>query len=1356
MDGISTTQRISRLQERLEDLQAAAGDDHDLSQALREAATEAAAIARQLAEEREATPCCPPNGGRLHQILDGVSEAIITLDAQWRLVYANNHAEELLGMRREHVVGRPVADVLPEAVNSPFHRACQRAMNLQKPTTVGAYFHPTRRWYEARAYPSPTGVTVLLRDVTERRHTIRSLHESLLRERAKAAELAATMRAVPVAVLIAHDLEGRVITGNRAAYQLLRREEGSNVSILAPEAADLPPLRYERDGEPLAPADMPLRRAARGEEVRECEFDIVFADGEVRHIFGNATPLVDDQGNTVGAVAAYLDITDRKRMEQQLRDSEEWFRVLAESLPQLVWTARPDGQYDYFGSCWYEFTGVPADAQYGLNWLNLLHPDDRERVAEAWRRAVADGAPYDVEYRLRQGDGAYRWVKSRGMPVRDANGAILKWYGCSTDVDNLKRLEDEHRRQREFLEKLVANSPVGIAVVEGPELRYRLANAAYAETHGTTVDRLLGATMADALGEDAAPLADYARRALATGRPVFLDPRPAHLSSANEVWLSTQYVPLLGHSAQPQAVLLLVEDVTDQVIAWRKAEESAANSARSLALARAVMSSMDQALLIVDANGAVVDANRAAARFLCPENASPVGRLLVDLLAAFTAATPDGRSLSHSELATAVLVGRKLDGVELRSWQDPPGAHWVGLLSAAPVQGSETADRLAVVTITDISSRKQIEDALRRANERLATVLESMADAYVAYDANWRILEVNATAARELFGSAADQLVGMVVWDACPSLADSEFRRQHEAAMALARPTSFEVHSPVLDNWWEAHAYPRGESFEVYLKGITARKQAEERLQESHRVLDALMEHIPEGITIADAPSLQVRMVSTYGAELLARTRASMQNTPFAEQIAAGEPFRPDGVTPYPPDELPLARAVRGEVVTDEEIVIRRPDGRVIRVLCNAGPIRDDEGNVTGGVMAWRDATEMSDARHQVQMTLHREHYIAYTLQQALLPARPISWPGYQSAATYLPARSHELVGGDFYDLFQTTDGRIGLLIGDVSGKGVEAAALAAACRSTVRTLAFEGLAPAEALKRADAVLFSQANPADSFVTLVLAVLNPSTGEIEYCCAGHPLPVVARSDGTFELLKQGGPPLGMPGAVEYQTLRAHLGPGDSLVLYTDGVWEARGLAGEFGTHGVERTLARFRGSSPNIVAACISEAARDWSGGTLTDDVAVLVVTRDAEAQDAELAPMGSLRLSMPAELHSVPEVRREVSTMLRRLNVGEDDVARAQVIVTEACANAVRHAYERAGHRYHASVDAYPNRVVLTIEDAGKGFDPDAVPAPQVGQIGGYGLMLIRHTADALHVSSRPGQGTRLVAELRFPEPEA
>ncbi len=202
--------------------------------------------------------------------------------------------------------------------------------------------------------------------------------------------------------------------------------------------------------------------------------------------FYAGAPLVDDQGLALGALCIIdthprpqgLDETQRMTMEvlarqvmallerrralrerrrsdeaataaveaarlvtEKLAESDARFQAIADSMPQMVWSSRPDGHHDYYNARWYAFTGAAEGSTLGDAWGEMIHPEDQERARTAWRASLSTGEPYEVEYRLLHHTGSYAWTLSRAMPIRNAEGAVTRWFGTGTDIAEMKRLE---------------------------------------------------------------------------------------------------------------------------------------------------------------------------------------------------------------------------------------------------------------------------------------------------------------------------------------------------------------------------------------------------------------------------------------------------------------------------------------------------------------------------------------------------------------------------------------------------------------------------------------------------------------------------------------------------------------------------------------------------------------------------------------------------------------------------------------------------------------------------------------------------------------------------------------------------
>lgn len=146
-----------------------------------------------------------------------------------------------------------------------------------------------------------------------------------------------------------------------------------------------------------------------------------------------------------------------------LRESDARFNTLADALPHMVWSTLPDGDHDYFNAQWYAFTGVPHGSTDGEGWNEMFHPEDQDRAWEVWRRSLATGEPYEIEYRLRHHSGEYRWTLGRAIPMRDKDGKIVRWIGTCTDIDETKR----QREQVEILSRELSHRIKNIFAVVG-------------------------------------------------------------------------------------------------------------------------------------------------------------------------------------------------------------------------------------------------------------------------------------------------------------------------------------------------------------------------------------------------------------------------------------------------------------------------------------------------------------------------------------------------------------------------------------------------------------------------------------------------------------------------------------------------------------------------------------------------------------------------------------------------------------------------------------------------------------------------------------------------------------------------
>jgi PAS domain S-box-containing protein len=286
-------------------------------------------IVQDITERKQAEEALRQSEKRYRMLFDNSMDAIVLTDPRGggKILSANQAACRMLGWSEEELIGkgRDVMFDLQDPALSALLDECA--------LSGSARAHITYRRKDGTNFPGEVStasftdsngeprIVAIIRDITERKKAEEALRESEKRERARSHELAAVLDAVPVSVYITHDPQALKITGNRLSYEWQRIPVGTNFSRSAPEGVRPEMFKLLRDGVEIPPAEMPSQMAAAGIEVNDCELDIVSADGKIRHVFGNARPLRDEQGNLRGSISAFIDITKRKEAETKLKET---------------------------------------------------------------------------------------------------------------------------------------------------------------------------------------------------------------------------------------------------------------------------------------------------------------------------------------------------------------------------------------------------------------------------------------------------------------------------------------------------------------------------------------------------------------------------------------------------------------------------------------------------------------------------------------------------------------------------------------------------------------------------------------------------------------------------------------------------------------------------------------------------------------------------------------------------------------------------------------------------------------------------------------------------------------------------
>ena len=373
---------------------------------------------------------------QLRLFTEAAPVAIAMFDREMRYVAVSRRFREDYGLGERDLIGHSHYEIFPEISERwrDIHRRClagavEKCEEDRFERTDGAI--DWIRWEIQPWYLAPGavgGIILFSEDITARKHA-----ETALRQTEEQLRFLADRAPV---FLARCDTDYRYLfVSTGFAARLNRRIEdivGRRISEVIGEEA-FARIKSKVD------ATLAGRSA-------EFEVDLPYEGVGRRYMHCAYVPEYDDHGRVCGVIGVMTDLTARRQAEEALRRSEEHFRHLADAMPQIAWTARPDGYVDYYNRRWYEFTGAEEGKGGDESWLPILHPDDVQRCLDLWYRAVRTGELYEIEYRLiDRNTGRYRWHLGRALPVRDEQGQIVKWFGAATDIDDLRSTREALR-----------------------------------------------------------------------------------------------------------------------------------------------------------------------------------------------------------------------------------------------------------------------------------------------------------------------------------------------------------------------------------------------------------------------------------------------------------------------------------------------------------------------------------------------------------------------------------------------------------------------------------------------------------------------------------------------------------------------------------------------------------------------------------------------------------------------------------------------------------------------------------------------------------------------------------------------
>jgi PAS domain S-box-containing protein len=403
---------------------------------------------------------------RTHNLLDSMGDGFAVIAKDWTVQYLNPKAEEMLlppVPTLHDPRGQTLWQAFPSLAGGALEAPLRRALEQGLPAACELFYLPSERWIEVRAWPSPLGMTCLLLDIHQRK-----LHERGLRESTNRLQVA-------LAAGRLGDWEWNAATN----MVRLGRRAAEIFELPAEIPITWPVLRDRIAPDDFATVEQAFIDACLARRDFNIECGIQRRDG------GNCWLSVvghgdfGEDGKLRGVVGMVQDISQRKAAEDALRNSEEELRALANSIPQLAWIAGNEGAMVWYNERWQQYTGMPNEEMLADGWKQVYAPEALPAMLSHWRLSVETGRPFEMEFPIRARDGQYRWFLTRANPMRDSSGRILRWFGTSTDVDQVKRVQEQLRDETNILELL---NSTGTALVQNRDLHSLLQEATDAAT----------------------------------------------------------------------------------------------------------------------------------------------------------------------------------------------------------------------------------------------------------------------------------------------------------------------------------------------------------------------------------------------------------------------------------------------------------------------------------------------------------------------------------------------------------------------------------------------------------------------------------------------------------------------------------------------------------------------------------------------------------------------------------------------------------------------------------------------------------------------------------------------------------
>ena len=1117
----------------------------------------------------------------------------ILVHAGGHYVFANPAAARFFGARSpEEIVGKPVMELVhPDDREFAIRRMDMEYAGAVTPPLPSRFVRMDGSPFEVEVigtkvdFGGSRAIQLVLRDMSERKQA-----EEVVKESEERLSYALKMSRTG-----AWDLD----LSDHTAHRSLEHDRIFGYESLLPE------WTYEMFLDHVVPEDRAMvdekfqaAMATRGDWSFECR--ILRADGLVRWVWAAGRHRPDGAGGWRMA-GVVQDITEGKQAEEALRKSEERLRVAMKNALVSAYEVDREQRYVWFHN---PHPGVGTEDLTGRSAADIFSSPEVEKAIALRRRVMETGESVRQELTVPI-YGETRDYDYTMEPVRNKNGEITGVLVAALDITERKRAEAALRQNEATFRAILdaATESIWLFSADGVVLA---GNALAIDRIGKPADEVVGKRFAEILPPELAKARqERLEQVLESGRLIeFEDER------AGRTFLHS-FCPVSDDIGYVYGVASFSRDITER----KRAEEALSKLNRTLkALSdgnQALVRSTDEAsyveevcrIIVEDCGHAMVwigYAENDERKTVRPVASAGFEQGYLESLRITWADSERGRGPTGTAIRTGktCICRDMLTDPDFSPWREEAVKRGYGSSVTVPL----IADGKAFGAVMIYSRQRDgfTEDEVG--------LLRELADDLALGITTLRLRAVHAAAEKD-----RERFIGQLQ-EVSDELAESNEELQSQAEELAAQSEELEVQNDEL----------------VLIQ---------ERLEESNRLSQALNK-VNESLNSTLEFSEVLRRVVREGAFVLDAKKAVLElrkDDDWVVQEVLGLPEELRGLH-LSDEEASVASAMRQcrdvlviEDTLDDPRVNRSTVWRygtsaalVVPVALRDRILGSLQFIWTGGPRTFAEpevdfarklTTSLAFALDNAQLH-EQQKSIAQKLQQTLLDI-PEQMSGVQFGHLYRSATEEASVGGDFYDVFGAKKGRIAVLIGDVCGHGVEAARVATLVKDVVHAFAHEFHEPSVVLAKTNELLLEKQTP--GFVTLFLGALDAETGRFTYSSAGHPSALLRLKGGEVAPLATGSAPLGIFADYSWKESEIRLQRQELLLLYTDGAIEARQNGEFFGQEGLVTVLERWRETSPESLPAAILDEVMTFSGGVLTDDVALLALslTEVGDGQDA-------------------------------------------------------------------------------------------------------------------------------------------